>query len=122
MLGTPTLRLCVSSPRGGRRNARYLDGRPEFLKAVVWAEEGNGKGFYGLSVKGREREADRKVSSATAKAIQKVDAASGEVLNAWASVKKAAEAEGLAPAKMSRCVRDATRFRAGYLYRAAPKN
>lgn len=84
----------------------WLKSSPHLLFETVWTQHGNGQGFYGLALKRDER--IRRTSS-TATKIEKRDL-KNNVLSRYASIAKAAEEEGMSAAKMSRCVKNRTRF------------
>lgn len=85
----------------------FLKDYPLVVQTVIWAETGGkkcGQGYYGLQIKNQVPRPAR-AASATAKAVYKKDKITHEVLNSWSTIAKAADAEGLAPAKMSRILK-----------------
>jgi hypothetical protein len=86
----------------------YLKQCPHVLFETVWTQQGNGQGFYGIVLK-RDEHTSR-ISSTAAK-IEKRDN-NGHVLSKYESIVKAAAEEGMSAAKMSRCVKNSTRFQA----------
>lgn len=81
-----------------------LDRDREALQAVIWTPQGNGVGFYGVHLKCNDAVVNRKPSS-TSKVVEKIDVGTGQVLNRWTTIAKAAEAEHIAPAKLSRMIK-----------------
>ena len=82
----------------------YLNESPYALKAVVWTSDGNNEGYYGLSIK--ENIHKPKLISCTGKKVYKREEKSGLLLGTWDTIAKAAQAEGISTAKMSRCVKN----------------
>jgi hypothetical protein len=82
----------------------YLNLSPYTLKATVWTDEGNNEGYYGLSLK--QNDYKPKLISSTGKKVYKREKDTNQLLSTWDSIAKAAEAEGISPAKMSRCVKN----------------
>jgi hypothetical protein len=82
----------------------YLNSSPYALKATVWTDEGNNEGYYGLSLK--QNEYKPKLISSTGKKVYKREKETNQLLSTWDSIAKAAESEGVSPAKMSRCVKN----------------
>ena len=84
----------------------YLNACPYALKATVWTDDGNNEGYYGLSLK--ENEYKPKIISSTGKKVYKRENETNQLLSTWDSIAKAAEAECISTAKMSRCVKNKT--------------
>lgn len=82
----------------------YLNDSPYALKATVWTDEGSNEGYYGLSL--IQNEYKPKLISSTGKKIYKREKETNQLLSNWDSIAKAAEAEGISAAKMSRCVKN----------------
>ena len=82
----------------------YLNSSPYALKATVWTDEGNNEGYYGLSLK--QNDYKPKLISSTGKKVYKREKETSQLLSTWDSIAKAAESEGVSPAKMSRCVKN----------------
>ena len=84
----------------------YLNKSPYALKSTVWTAEGNNEGYYGLSLK--QNEYKPKLISSTGKKVYKKEIQTDILLATWDTIAKAAEAEGISAAKMSRCVKNKT--------------
>jgi len=82
----------------------YLNSSQYAVKATVWTDEGNNEGYYGLSLK--QNEYKPKLISSTGKKVYKREKVTNQLLSTWDSIAKAAEFEGISPAKMSRCVKN----------------
>jgi hypothetical protein len=82
----------------------YLNESPYALKAVVWTDEGNNEGYYGLSIK--KHEYSPKLICSTGKKVYKREAKTDILLATWDTIAKAAKAEGISTAKMSRSVKN----------------
>jgi hypothetical protein len=84
----------------------YLKTCPYTLFETVWSSKGGGQGYYGIHLK-RELPVPPSRTSSTGCRIQKQNAAN-EVVCVFDTIAKAAQAEGVSAAKMSRWVRDKT--------------
>ena len=89
----------------------YLDASPYTLKATVWTNYGNNEGYYGISLKADEYKTQKINSSSgnhvpRGKSVEKRLCENDIVVGRWDSIAKAAEAEHMSTAKMSRYVRD----------------
>jgi hypothetical protein len=82
----------------------YLNSSPYALKATVWTDEGNNEGYYGLSLK--QTDIKPKLISSTGKKVFKREKETNALLSTWDTIAKAAEAENMSTAKMSRCVKN----------------
>jgi hypothetical protein len=82
----------------------YLNSSPYALKATVWTDEGNNEGYYGLSLK--QTDIKPKLISSTGKKVFKREKEANTLLATWDTIAKAAEAENMSTAKMSRCVKN----------------
>jgi len=82
----------------------YLNSSPYTLKATVWTDEGNNEGYYGISL--RENNYKPKLISSTGKKVYKREKDSDLLLSNWDTIAKAASAEGISTAKMSRYVKN----------------
>jgi len=91
----------------------YLKNTNYVLFTTIWCNNGNGQGFYGLSLK-KEIDNHRKTSS-TGKKIKKYST-KGELLGTWETIAKAAQAEKICAAKMSRSVKNNVVFNNDYYY------
>jgi hypothetical protein len=86
----------------------YLNSSPYALKATVWTEHGNNEGYYGLSLK--ENEYKPKLISSTGKKVEKKLVSTNDILGTWDSIAKAAVAENISAAKMSRSIKNKVIF------------
>jgi hypothetical protein len=82
----------------------YLNSSPYAIKATVWTDEGNNEGYYGISLK--QNDFKPKLISSTGKKVYKREKDTNQLLAAWDTIAKAAEAEKISTAKMSRCVKN----------------
>jgi hypothetical protein len=82
----------------------YLNESSYALKAVVWTNEGNNEGYYGLSIK--KHEYTPKLICSTGKKVYKREDKTDILLATWDTIAKAATAEGVSTAKMSRHVKN----------------
>jgi hypothetical protein len=82
----------------------YLNSSLYALKATVWTDEGNNEGYYGISL--RENNYKPKLISSTGKKVYKREKDSHLLLSNWDTIAKAASAEGISTAKMSRYVKN----------------
>lgn len=89
----------------------YLKNCKEVLPACVWSAGGNGTGYYGLNLKSEEN--FHKQPSTTAKKVEKRDL-DGNYVESWTTIAKAAEAEGIAAAKLSRMIKNKVKTDSGY--------
>ena len=81
-----------------------LNSSPYALKATVWTDEGSNEGYYGLSIK--QSDIKPKLISSTGKKVFKRENETNALLATWDTIAKAAEAENMSTAKMSRCVKN----------------
>jgi len=88
----------------------YLNASPYALKATVWTDKGNNEGYYGLALKTDKAEPQRVVSSSTGKKVDKRVTGTHELLGTWDSIAKAAHAENMCAAKMSRSIKSNAEF------------
>ena len=86
----------------------YLSKCQHVFSANIWTQTGNGVGYYGINLKSHDNYA--KKFSSTAKKVQKRDIETDTIIDSWNTVAKAAEAEGISAAKMSRCIKNKTLF------------
>ena len=87
---------------------KYLNECEYVLKATVWSEHGSNEGYYGISLK--QDEYKHKTTSSTGKVVEKVEVKTGIVLATWSTIAKAADAENISTAKMSRSIKNKTIF------------
>jgi hypothetical protein len=87
----------------------YLKENKNVLRAVIWTSNGSNNGYYGISL--RKEEADtvnKKLTSSTAKKVEKVNSTTGEVVGRWDSVAQTADFHGVCTAKISRYIKNGT--------------
>uniref|UniRef100_A0A6C0FAT8 MSV199 domain-containing protein n=1 Tax=viral metagenome TaxID=1070528 RepID=A0A6C0FAT8_9ZZZZ len=77
----------------------YLNSCEYALKAVVWTDYGSNEGYYGLLLKCDEYK--HKNMSSNGKKVTKIAVSTGEVIGAWDTIAKAAQAENMSSTKMS---------------------
>ena len=88
----------------------------EAIKCNIWTNNTNGTGYYGLHLRCNDNEHQRQ-SSSTSKPIEKVNVVTGNVVNKWGTIAKAAEAENICPAKLSRMIRAGITTQDACMYR-----
>jgi len=82
----------------------YLNESPYALKAVVWTDDGNNEGYYGLSI--IKHEYIPKLICSTGKKVYKREDKTDILLATWDTIARAAKAEGISTARMSRSVKN----------------
>ena len=82
----------------------YLNSCKYVLKSTVWTDEGSNEGYYGVSLK--QSDCKPKLISSTGKKVYKREKDTELLLATWGTIAKAAEAEGISTAKMSRFVKN----------------
>lgn len=87
----------------------YLKENKNVLRAVIWASNGSNTGYYGISLNREETETSgKKLTSSTAKKVEKVDSITGEILGRWDSVAQTAAFHGVCTANISRLIKSGT--------------
>ena len=87
----------------------YLKENKNVLRAVIWASNGSNTGYYGISLNSEETETNgKKLTSSTAKKVEKVDSITGEILGRWDSVAQTAAFHGVCTAHISRLIKSGT--------------
>jgi hypothetical protein len=86
----------------------YLNSCEYTLKATVWTDVGSNEGYYGIMLKSSEHV--HKTTSSTGKNVEKRMMADDTLLGKWETIAKAAEAEKVSPAKMSRSIKNKVVF------------
>jgi hypothetical protein len=94
----------------------YLNTCEYALKSTVWAESGSNEGYYGLLLKSDE--CKHKATSSTGKKVEKRTTKDDLLLQTWETIAKAAIAENISAAKMSRSIKAKTIFN-DYYYATA---
>lgn len=104
----------------------YLNACPNALKATVWYENTSNEGYYGIAlrddyytmtqnvIQGQSNPVISVQISTTGKKVEKRLVISNQLLKTWDTIAKAAAAEGFSTAKMSRSVKDKTKFQDYY--------
>ena len=93
---------------------KYLKECQHIIQSVVWCHNGNGLGYYGITLKS-STEVLRKTSS-TGKSVEKRYIINDEVIDTYETIAKAAESEKIAPCKMSRSIKAKTIFNNDYYF------
>ena len=87
----------------------YLKDNRNVLRAVIWTSNGSNTGYYGISLNSEETETNgKKLTSSTAKKVEKVDWETGEVIGRWDSVAQTAAFHGVCTANISRLIKSGT--------------
>jgi hypothetical protein len=87
----------------------YLKENKNVLRAVIWTSNGSNNGYYGISLRKEESDSvNKKLTSSTAKKVEKVDSTTGEVIGRWDSVAQTADFHGVCTAKISRYIKNGT--------------
>jgi len=102
----------IDQEKDGKAISDYLKKNEYIFQAALWTPSGNGIGYYGLNIKSIES-SDKKTSS-TAKKVQKRDITTHEILDSWTTIAKAAIAEGISAAKMSRSIKNNNKYETYY--------
>lgn len=97
----------------------YLNTSEYVIKSTVWTSEGSNEGYYGIMLKTEENIYRR--TSSTGKNIEKRDINTNNIIAKWETIAKAAVAENMSAAKMSRIVKDGIKF-GDFYYCAALQN
>lgn len=97
-----------------KRLKNYLKSSEHTLYTTLWTPNGNGQGFYGLSLKSDVD--DIKKTSSTGKTVEKRHIETNDLLGTWQTIAKAAIYEKIAPSKMSRCIKNKIVFNDDYYY------
>jgi hypothetical protein len=92
----------------------YLNASEHVLKATVWTDVGSNEGYYGIMLKSDERK--HKKTSSTGKSVEKRLKKTNDLIGTWETIAKAAEAEKMSAAKMSRSIKNNVVFNDEYFY------
>jgi len=85
----------------------YLKENKNVLRAVIWTSNGSNNGYYGISLRKEESDSvNKKLTSSTAKKVEKVNSTTGEVVGRWDSVAQTADFHGVCTAKISRYIKN----------------
>jgi hypothetical protein len=98
----------VSTENDIKELKEYLNSCEYVLKATVWSDGTSNEGYYGLSL--LQDEPRTRNFSSTGKTVEKRYKATNEVINRWDTIAKAAEAEKMSAAKMSRSIKNRVEF------------
>jgi hypothetical protein len=93
---------------------KYLNDCEYVIKATVWTDGGANEGYYGVSLKMEQHK--YKTTSSTGKSVEKREIKTNILLGKWETIAKAASAENMSPAKMSRSIKNAVKFNDDYVY------
>jgi hypothetical protein len=96
----------------------YLNDCEYALKATVWTDVGANEGYYGLSLRSEEQR-PKCITSSTGKKVEKRMVNNDHRIGTWDTIAKAAEAEKMSAAKMSRSIKNKTIFDNDYYYTTA---
>jgi len=97
---------------------KYLKETKYVLYTTIWANNGGGQGYYGILLKSENYAAGR-TTSTTGKKVEKRIKDTNEILSTWDTIAKAAEAEKICAAKMSRSIKSGVVFPGNYYYSIA---
>lgn len=92
----------------------YLNSSEYVIKATVWTDGTSNEGYYGVSLK-RDIEKPKTISS-TGKKVEKREAKTNDLIGTWETIAKAADAEKISAAKMSRSIKNRVVFNNDYYY------
>ena len=102
----------VQKPETGNENEElksYLKTTNYVLYTTIWANNGGGQGYYGIMLK-KDVDTIGKTTSSTGKKVEKRMVDTNELLGTWDTIAKAAEAEKICAAKMSRSIKNRVVF------------
>jgi len=86
----------------------YLNSCEYTLKATVWTDKGSNEGYYGIMLKCDEPK--HKTTSSTGKTVEKRTIKDDILLDKWETIAKAAESEKMCASKMSRSIKNQTKY------------
>uniref|UniRef100_A0A6C0D1J1 MSV199 domain-containing protein n=1 Tax=viral metagenome TaxID=1070528 RepID=A0A6C0D1J1_9ZZZZ len=86
----------------------YLNSCEYVIKSTVWTDVGSNEGYYGIGLKSDEHK--HKTTSSTGKTVEKREINTNVLLGKWETIAKAAEAEKISAAKMSRSIKNKVVF------------
>ncbi len=82
----------------------FLKNSPHAVQSMIHIGKESAQGFYGIQIKSQSPQVLRR-TSATSKPVFKKDKTTHEIINQWTTIAKAAAAEGMPPAKLSRILK-----------------
>jgi hypothetical protein len=94
----------------------YLNDFKKILKANVWTHTGNGSGYYGIMLN-QDIPYKTSMTSSTSKTVEKINVATNEIMNTWTTIAKAAAAENISAARMSRICKSKEVINDSYYFR-----
>ena len=92
----------------------YLKSCGYTLFTTIWTDEGNGQGYYGVTLKSRIEKVSK--TSSTGKTVEKRCIKTDNILGTWSTIAKAAESENMCSSKLSRSIRAKTVFDDDYYF------
>lgn len=95
----------------------YVTNTDYVIYTTIWTPNGNGQGFYGLSLNNQTQHVKR--TSSTGKKVEKRLLENNELIGTWETIAKAADYEKICAAKMSRSIKNKTIFNGEYYYQAS---
>lgn len=82
----------------------FLKSSPYAVQSVIHIGKESAQGYYGIQIKNQSPQVLRR-TSATSKPVLKKDKTTHEIINQWTTIAKAAAAERMTPAKLSRILK-----------------
>lgn len=93
---------------------KYLQSRGYTIYTTIWTPNGNGQGYYGLSLNSQIQHI--KKTSTTGKNVYKVDVNTKQIIATWSTIAKAAISENICSSKLSRSIKNNIIFNDDYYY------
>jgi len=92
---------------------KYMKQNEYVLFTTVWTKEGNGQGYYGISLKNDD---NYKKTSSTGKKVEKREVETNQIIGTWETIAKAADYEKISSTKMSNSIKNNKIFNSDYYY------
>ena len=92
---------------------KYMKQNEYVLFTTVWTKEGNGQGYYGISLKNDD---NYKKTSSTGKKVEKREVETNQIVGTWETIAKAADYEKISSTKMSHSIKNNKIFNSDYYY------
>lgn len=92
---------------------KYMKTNEYVLFTTVWTKDGNGQGYYGISLKNDD---NYKKTSSTGKRVEKRELKTNQIIGTWETIAKAADYEKISSTKMSHSIRNNKIFDNDYYY------
>jgi len=92
---------------------KYMKQNECVLFTTVWTKEGNGQGYYGISLKNDD---NYKKTSSTGKKVEKREVETNQIIGTWETIAKAADYEKISSTKMSHSIKNNKIFNSDYYY------